>query len=506
MLNDFIGGGQVFLHKLRMFCQVLDRSFVTALLVSLTIVCIISYKPAKTLEIKAAMTYQKALLLEGFDEAMRGIRKVVNPKVKYYVHKIDAYTSKGIYAQDIETYKILNNRLFIVAHQQVVAFLKARLLVSLGILLGIFCLIYIVWSKFGKDVKAEKHISGAIIKNAQEVAKYLKATDKASKLKIGNMPLVKNSETKHIIITGSTGSGKTNLMHNLLPQIVGFKHPALIVDQTGEMIARYYKPERGDIIFNPLDARSHAWDFWLDNRSSNISSCAINPRLEKFAKVLFKYGKKPYSGSDPFWDNSSEVIFCACVEYLRKQGNQSFTSLQNMLSNMTLSQLAKALVGTKASRYLNDSNHTTASSILSVMATNTKPLALLQEADKKFSLQEYFRNAEAGSEGWLFLSNPPNLREVTMPLNACLFELAISYLVELGINQQRRMYFIIDELASLGRLTGFTTLMSESRKYGGCVIAATQSINQLFDNFGQYGGNSIFGQFATKFFFPASIA
>jgi hypothetical protein len=88
-----------------------------------------------------------------------------------------------------------------------------------------------------------------------------------------------------------------------------------------------------------------------------------------------------------------------------------------------------------------------------------------------------------------------------MPLTACLFELAVSHLIAMGVNQNRRMWFIIDELASLGRLNGFSSLMSEGRKYGGCVLAAMQSITQLFENFGQYGASHIFGQFATKFLF-----
>jgi type IV secretory pathway TraG/TraD family ATPase VirD4 len=66
------------------------------------------------------------------------------------------------------------------------------------------------------------------------------------------------------------------------------------------------------------------------------------------------------------------------------------------------------------------------------------------------------------------------------------------------------MWFVIDELAALGRLNAFTTLLSESRKYGGCVLAATQSINQLFENYGHYSGSAIFDQFATKFIFRSS--
>ena len=492
MLNDFTGGGQIFLHKIRMFLQVLNRSFTTSLIVTIVILSAISYKPAGQLDIMAAMTYQKALFADSLDDALSGIRTAINPNSNNYT-KIDAFDKRGLYARDVDPRKIIKSHLFKTAYFEVIDFIYMRLLIGLGIITGIFLLIFVMWSRFGRDVKEEKHISGATIKTAKEVARYLRSINKVSPLVIGDMPLVKDSETKHLLITGTTGSGKTNLIHNILPQLIKTARPALIVDQTGEMIARYYNPGRGDIIFNPLDSRSHSWNFWADNTSES--------RLEKFAKVLFKYGKTPYSGSDPFWDNSAEVIFVACVQYLLKKDMRSINELQNMLSIMNLEELAQKLENTTAARYLTKSNKTTASSILSVMATNTKPLNLLTQFGELFSLKQYFDEVKAGSQAWLFLSSPPDLREVTMPLIACMFELSVSYLIGMGINHNRRMWFVIDELASLGRLNGFSTLMAESRKYGGCVLAATQSINQLIENFGTHPANHIFGQFATKFLF-----
>ena len=91
------------------------------------------------------------------------------------------------------------------------------------------------------------------------------------------MSLVKNSETMHFLVSGATGSGKTNLIHNLLPQARIYDQAAVVVDQTGEMIAKYYDPSRGDIIFNPFDARSKAWDFWQD--------CHDELTLERFGTV-----------------------------------------------------------------------------------------------------------------------------------------------------------------------------------------------------------------------------
>lgn len=502
MLNDFIGGGQIFLHKIRMLVQVLGRSFYTSLALSLVISLLLFAGKVSDYDRKAAWTYQKAVIVESFDDFGASIRNITNQKGKQRPTRIDAYTRHGLYDKAVLPYQILKNHYFATEYGRSVKFIKHILSVFALLQGGVFVLIFILWSRFGRSIKEEKQTSGAKIHNAKEVTKYLRSIGKAGTIKIGNMRLVKDSETRHIIVTGTTGSGKTNLINNILPQVILAKRPAVVIDQTGEMIAKYYDKGRGDIIFNPLDSRTHSWDFWTDNSNDIIGiGNDVNSRVEKFANVLFKYGKKPYSGGDPFWDNSAEIIFCECVQYLFRKNLRSITELQKMLGSIPLKQLEHRLAGTKASRYLNEANRITAGSILSVMATNAKPLSLLVDSRKKFSLKDYFVGIKHGSPAWLFLSSPPDLREVTMPLLACIFELAVSYLIGMGINQDRRLWFVIDELASLGRLNGFSSLMSEGRKYGGCVLAATQSISQLFENFGTHSGSSIFGQFATKFVF-----
>jgi type IV conjugative transfer system coupling protein TraD len=319
---------------------------------------------------------------------------------------------------------------------------------------------------------------------------------KDSDLYIGNMPLVKDSETRHFLVMGSTGSGKTNLMHNLLPQVKQKEQPAIVIDQTGEMIARYYNPQRGDIIFNPFDGRSKNWDFWQD--------CSTSEELERFSKILFSFNRKrSRSHSDPFWEQSAQYVFNDCAEYLIRTGNTSLTALKRLAIEANLEELQKKLKGTAAERYLNDDSKGVATSILSTLATNAKPISYLSDdnTNDTFSLKEHFKNIKSGSNAWLFLSTKPSSRELTLPLIACLTELGLSELMNIGIDQKRRVWCIFDELASLGNLPAFTPLMAEGRKYGACVVACLQSLNQIYDHYGAYAGSSIFGQFGTCFFF-----
>ena len=497
MLNDFTGGGQIFLHKLRMFFQVLHRSFMTSLLVSLAIVGFISYKPLKILDLKAAMTYQKALLADGFDDASRGIRQTINPRAKYYYTTIDAYDKKGLHARDIDPRKIIKSNFYRAAYLEARYFLKIRLVFTALVMCGIFLLIYLLWSRFGRDVKSEKKKEGSgRVLSAKEVSSILKSINKASHFYIGTMPLVKDSETKHFLVTGSTGCGKTNLIHNILPQVEKKKQPAIIIDQTGEMIAKYYDPTRGDIIFNPFDTRAKSWDFWSD--------CNSLEELERFAKILFGFNRKRTGHSaDPFWEQSAESLFIACTDYQRSTGDLRIEQLCSLVRGSSLGILQAKLKNTDASRYLESDNKTTASSILSVLATNAKPLSYLcnNTLDNSFSLKEHFKNIDQGAGNWLFLATKPSSRELTLALIACISELAFSRLLDIGIKEDRRIWFVIDELSALGKLPSLPTLMAEGRKYGACVLSGLQSLNQLYSNYGQYEGSTIFGQFGTNFFF-----
>ncbi len=505
MLNDFTGGGQIFLHRLRMFFQVLNRSFMTSLLLSMVITSAISYKSAQVLDIKAAMTYQKAIIVDSFDNATGFIRRTINSASANYYTTIVAYDRKGLYARNIDPRKIIRSHYFRDSYSKFIDFLKVQLLLGGVIMLGSLVVIYLLWTKFGKDVRSEKKKEGSDkVLTALEVRKILRRLNKASELHIGQMPLVKDSETKHFLVTGSTGSGKTNLIHNILPQIVSAKQPAIVIDQTGEMIARYYNPDRGDIIFNPFDARGTCWDFWDD--------CSTDEELERFSKILFSFNrKKTGHTTDPFWEQSAEIIFNEAVKYQRANGDYRIEQLCKLVQTTSLKSLQTKLKNTAASRYLDTEGKVTASSILSVLATSTKPLSYLRNTSgtyngtttstNSFSFKHHFKQIEQGASNWLFLATKPSARSLTLPLIACLSELAFSQLLDIGIKQDRRVWFGIDELSALGKLPTFPVLMAEGRKYGVCVLSGLQSLNQLYSHYGHYDGSTIFGQFGTLFFF-----
>jgi type IV conjugative transfer system coupling protein TraD len=505
MLNNFIGGGQVFLHKLRMFGQVFFRTFYVSWMVGMIISIVVHWTDLQKLDWEAFISYKKAFIATEYNYFLNDIREAIGKNPNHVIY-IRAKTNKSLW-QNIDAQKVLNMQVFKYSNRTTGYLFWNIATTGFAIFLGGFGLIFILWSRFGRDLKSETAKEGSDeVLSAREVSKKLHKLNRASAIKIGNMPLVKDSETMHLLISGASGSGKTNLFHNILPQVEKNKHPAIVIDQTGEMIAKYYNPSRGDIIFNPFDERSMSWDFWED--------CETEEDLERFSKILFGFNRKSVGHSnDPFWEQSAEVVFNACAMQMKNEKNYSIETLTAMVSQTSRKILTIKLQGTKASRYLDDEGRTTASSILSVLATCTKPLSYLTDcilddendsscpAITSFSLKEHFENIQNGSKAWLFLSTKPSARALTLPLIACLTELALARLMDIGANPKRRVWFVIDELAALNKLPALSILTAEGRKYGACILAGIQSLNQIYEHYGRYAGSSIFGQFGTNFFF-----
>ena len=69
------------------------------------------------------------------------------------------------------------------------------------------------------------------------------------------MRIPASKEAQHIQIIGDTGTGKTQLIMQILRQIRDRGDAAVVYDPATEFVKRFYDGERGDVVLNPLDAR-----------------------------------------------------------------------------------------------------------------------------------------------------------------------------------------------------------------------------------------------------------
>jgi len=259
MLNNFISGGQVFLHKIRMLRQVLSTAFVVSILAGALIAWNFSKDSTSSVDWGGAVTYAKAKVAITLHPALSAI-SIGKSKAN-----VDAYSNGKLWKKRMLASSVISSSKFSSAWNKSLNIIQILSLKALSFGACTSIVILLFWSRFGRSLKDEKRKDGSgEILTPEQVARKLKSLCLASDFKIGKMPLVKDMETRHFLVSGSTGSGKTNFIHNILPQVEKKKQPVVVIDQTGEMIAKYYNKERGDIIFNPFDDRSHVWDFWAD--------------------------------------------------------------------------------------------------------------------------------------------------------------------------------------------------------------------------------------------------
>jgi hypothetical protein len=73
-------------------------------------------------------------------------------------------------------------------------------------------------------------------------------------------------KTKHFKLIGTTGSGKSTAIRDVLRTALSRGDRALIADPDGGYLHRFYDPDRGDQILNPFDPRSARWDLFGELR------------------------------------------------------------------------------------------------------------------------------------------------------------------------------------------------------------------------------------------------
>jgi len=73
-------------------------------------------------------------------------------------------------------------------------------------------------------------------------------------------------ETKHFKLIGTTGTGKSTAICELLGAALQRGDRAVIADPDGGYLRRFFDASRGDVILNPFDQRSVKWDLFGEIR------------------------------------------------------------------------------------------------------------------------------------------------------------------------------------------------------------------------------------------------
>lgn len=80
---------------------------------------------------------------------------------------------------------------------------------------------------------------------------------------------------------------------------------------------------------------------------------------------------------------------------------------------------------------------------------------------------------------------------------AAQIELISNFILSQPTNRQRRIWFVIDELPSLGKLSALPELLAEGRGYGVAMVLAIQNFSQLLKHYDKDDAHNLAGQCAS---------
>ncbi len=383
---------------------------------------------------------------------------------------------------------------FVKTAESVIYYLKVGAVIGFILSLGVFYTLVKWLMRQGEKQTANQFIRGAKLDSSQNVAKIVDKQKMASDITIDGLPMIANSETKHFLVHGSTGTGKTQLISKILDHLRRRGDRVFLYDKGGVYTATFYQKDK-DKILNPFDARCENWDLWREATNSTD--------FENMAESLI-----PMHGeTDPFWVNAARTIFGSAAFTMQDNNDRSIKKLLKVLLTSELSDLHNYLSGTEAATLTSDKIEKTAISIRSVITTYLKSLRFMtavennNNSDKKptFCIRDWVCNDK--NDGWLFLSSNAAQHASLKPLLSMWFSMATIALLALPENSNRRIWFVCDELPSLHKLPQLPESIAEARKYGGCFVLGMQSYAQLEKVYGKSAGKEIFDLMNTAFFF-----
>ena len=313
-MSSFTRGSQIFLHSIRMMGQGIKA----VLTFNITISCLwFFYRISQTLKLNdiyyfacerfgalklliGTHFYKKHEIMISVYDFKLGITKTL-PAFSYQKRIWEGEVGhRGLKFYEFLTENALNELIYIF---------------FFGLILT-----YIFFIVQGHKNIAKTKIRGGELSSPNDLAKILKRSNLASDIILGGLPIVKNTERQHILITGTTGSGKTNLLNELIPQIRKRGDKAIIVDVSGSFMQNFFN-EKIDLLLNPFEENSQKWLPWADCREDfdfdSLASAMIGER----------------SNFDSFWDESAKKIISEILKKTKYEQNLN-EMLKTLKSNI----------------------------------------------------------------------------------------------------------------------------------------------------------------------------
>jgi type IV secretory pathway TraG/TraD family ATPase VirD4 len=300
---------------------------------------------------------------------------------------------------------------------------------------------------------------------------------------IAGLPIPFEDETKHFKLIGTTGTGKSTAIREMLRGALARGDRAIIADPDGGYLNRFYDPSRADVILNPFDEDARKWDLFGEiNNDYDVN---------QLVRSLIPDG----TDSDHIWCEFARTFLIALIKQAIRAGNRNDSEIFRLVNYAELDELKVMLAGTPAGQFLNEGNEKVFGSLRSVAIAAVQALEYTtQQEAEPFSIRRWVREGAArhagGPGGVLFIPYSAGQIAALRSIISAWLRLAIFQAMDRGEADQR-LWFFIDEVDALGEIDGLQDALARLRKYGGRCAIGLQSITQMSGTYGKSKAGTI---------------
>lgn len=349
--------------------------------------------------------------------------------------------------------------------------------------------------------------------------------------------------SKHILILGGIGTGKTNLFKSIIKQsskALRKTDAMLVFDTKGEFYRLFGDTKKDIVITNSSikdkngkaynESKESIWNIFeeldeekLYETSNEIASMLFAPHVEKTSNSFFPLAAKSIFASvlraiyrihkkDPeelkskpsnallkeFFNGKN--IFSGVDESLR-ESDDAFSNIVSLLRDDVYERGSLGYISANTNADGNKDGQTLG--VLAELRLVVDEIfvgSFAKEGD--FSISKTFRK-KSGKR--VFLEYDIVEGNVLSPIYSLLVDLAIKEsLAPKNEGADSDSYFIIDEFKLLPRLKHLDDAINFGRSLGVKLVIGLQNISQIIEHYGQEGSMNILSGFSTTFAFKVS--